>query len=121
MRKPAKGKGPTTLAQKSVSKDMGGSSSRPLRIKRVNKPLVLKTCAIFEEDEEPLPPQGPTIASLNNKIINLREDVRILKSQVADNEIKIRDLGYKNNVFRFGFGRRLLKVARAAGVEGALD
>jgi hypothetical protein len=104
MRKLAKGKGPAILTWKSVLKDTAGSSPGPLRIKRVNKPPVLKPYAIFEEDEEPLPPQGPTIASLNNKIIKLCEDVRILKSQVADSEIKIRDLGYKNNVFRFSFG-----------------
>ena len=121
MCKPTKGKGPTTLAQKSVLKETARSSSGPLRIKRVNKPPILKPCAIFDEDEELLPPQGPTIASLNYKITNLCEDVRMLKSQVADSEIKIRNLERKNNVFRFGFVQRLLEVARAAGVEGALD
>ena len=55
------------------------------------------------------------------KITHLHEEVNILKSQIADNQIKIRDLQHKNNVFRFGFGQRLLKVARAVGVEGALD
>ena len=122
MCKPAKGKGPAeTLAQKSVSKETTGSSSEPLRIRRSNKPPVLRPCAIFEEEDEPLLPQGPTVTSLNNKITNLREDVRMLKSQLADSQIKTRDHQHENNVFRFGFSRRLLKVARAAGVEGALD
>ena len=64
--------------QKSISKEIGGSSSKPLRIKRANKPPVLKSCAIFEEDEEPLPPQDPKITSLKNKIASLCEDVRFL-------------------------------------------
>jgi len=117
MHKPPKGKGPVeTVAQMSVLKETAGSSSRPLRIKRTNKPLVLKPCAIFEEDDEPLPLRGPTITSLNNKIKHLCQEVNILKSQ-----IKIRDLQNENNVFRFGFRQRLLKVVRAARVEGALD
>ena len=112
MCKPAKGKGPAeTLAQKSVSKKMAGSSSGHLRIKRANKTPVLKPCAIFKEDDEPLPPRGPTITSLNNKITHLHEEVNILKSQIADDQIKIRDLQHKNNVFRFSFDRILLKVA----------
>ena len=65
--------------QKSVSKETAGSSSKSLRIKRVNKPPVLKSCAIFEEDKEPLPPQDPAITSLNNKITTLREQVRFLR------------------------------------------
>ena len=121
MCKLALGNGMATLAQKSVLKETARSSSGPLRIKRVNKPPILKPCAIFDEDEELLPPQGPTIASLNYKITNLCEDVRMLKSQVADSEIKIRDLEHENNIFCFGFGRRLLKVAKAAGLERALD
>ena len=80
MRKPGKGKGPAiNLAQKSVSKVTARSSSKPLRIKRANKPLVLKPCAIFEEEEEPLPPQDPEITSLKNKITSLCEDVRFLR------------------------------------------
>jgi len=80
MRKPGKGKGPVeNPAQKSISKETTGSSSKPLRIKKVSKPLVLKSCAIFEEDEEPLPPQDPTITSLNNKITTLRKQVRFLR------------------------------------------
>jgi len=56
MLKPGKGKGPAIPVQKSVSKETASSSSKPLRIKRANKPPVLKSCTIFEEDEEPLPP-----------------------------------------------------------------
>ena len=120
MRKPGKGKGPIeNPAQKSVSKETPGSSSKPLRIKWVNKPPVLKSCAIFEENEEPLPPQDPAITSLNNKITTLREQVRFLRDQQDDSEIKIKDLGHELN--RFGFGRRLAKIARAAKVEWVLD
>jgi len=72
--------------QKSISKEIGGSSSKPLRIKRANKPPVLKSCAIFEEDEEPLPPQDPEITLLKNKLTSLREDVRFLRGQVDDSK-----------------------------------
>jgi hypothetical protein len=61
--------------QKSTSKETAGSSSKPLRFKRTNKPPILKSCAIFEEDEEPTPPKDPQITSLKNKIINLHEDI----------------------------------------------
>ena len=122
MRKPGKGKGPAiNPAQKSVSKETVGSSSKPLRIKRVNKPPVLKSCAIFEEDEESLPPQDPKITLLNNKITTLHEQVRFLRGQVDDSRIKIKGLEHQLNVCIFSFGCRLAKVARAARVEHALD
>jgi hypothetical protein len=91
MRKPTpKGKGPAkTLAQKPVFKEMVGSSSKPLMIRRFNKPSCLRPCSIFESrDDVPLPPRGPTVTSLNNKIINLHKDVRILKGQLVDSQIK---------------------------------
>ena len=116
-----KGKGRPTPVQKSVSKVTARSSSKPLRIKRANKPLVLKPCAIFEEEEEPLPPQDPEITSLKNKITSLQEDVRVLRGQVDDSKIKITSLEHQLNVCIFSFGRRLAKVARAARVEHALD
>ena len=75
----------------------------------------------FEEDEEPLPPQDPTIASLNNKITTLHEQVRFLIGQVDDSQMKIKGLEPELNVCIFSFGRRLAKVATAARVEHALD
>ena len=116
-----KGKGRPTPVQKSVSKVTARSSSKPLRIKRANKPLVLKPCAIFEEEEEPLPPQDPEITSLKNKITTLREDVRFLRGQVDDSQIKIKGLEHQLNVCIFSFGLRLAKVARAIRVDHALD
>ena len=121
MLKPGKGKGPAIPVQKSVSKETASSSSKPLRIKRANKPPVLKSCTIFEEDEEPLPPQDPEITLLKNKITSLREDVRFLRDQVDDSQIKIKGLEHQLNVCIFSFGRRLAMVARAARVEHALD
>ena len=75
MRKPGRGKGLATPVQKSISKETTGSSSQPLRFKRTTKPPILKSCAIFEEDDEPAPPENPQITPLKNKIVNLREDV----------------------------------------------
>ena len=119
-RKLEKGKGPTIPVQKSMSKETSGSSSKPLRIKRANKAPILKSCVIFE-DEEPLPPQDPTIASLNNKITTLHEQVRFLRGQVDDSRIKIKGLEHELNICCFSFGRRLAKVAKATKVEWALD
>ena len=76
---------------------------------------------IFEEDEEPAPPEDPQITSLKNKIKNLREDGRFLRGQLDDSKIKVKGLELQLDVSIFSFGRRLGKVARAAGVENALD
>jgi len=58
---------------------------------------------------------------LKNKIKNLREDVRFLGGQVDDSKIKVKGLKHQLDVCIFSFGRRLGKVARAVGVEHALD
>jgi len=121
MRKPGRGKGPATPVQKSVSKETAGSSSQSLRFKRSTKPPILKSCAIFEEDEEPAPPEDPQITSLKNKIINLRKDVRILKGQLDDSNIRATSLEHQLNVYIFSFRRSLAKVARAAHVEHVLE
>ena len=121
IRKARRGKGQATPIQKSVSKETIGSSSKPLRFKRTNKPPTLKSCSIFEKDEEPSPPKDPQITSLKNKIKNLREDVRFLRGQLDDSKIKVKGLKHLLDVCIFSFGRRLGKVARAARVEHALD
>ena len=103
--------------QKSVSKEIAGSSYKPLRFKRTNKPPILKSCAIFEEDEEPTALEDPQITSLKEKIKNLREDVRFLRGQLDDSKIKVKGLEHQLDICIFSFGRRLAKVAR----EHALD
>ena len=75
MHKPGRDKGPATRIQKSVLKLIDDSSSQPLMFKITTKLPILKSCAIFEEDEEPAPPEDPQITSLKNKIINLCKDV----------------------------------------------
>ena len=47
--------------------------------------------------------------------------VRMLQDQLAKSCIKIKDLENDINTFSFGFGRKLARVARAAGAEGALN
>jgi len=120
MRKPGRGKGPATPVQESISKEIVGSSSKPLRFKRTNKPPILKSCAIFEEDEEPTALEDPQITSLKEKIKNLREDVRFLRGQLDDSKIKIKGLEHQLDVCIFSFGRRLAKVVGAVGVEPVL-
>ena len=121
MCKPGRGKGPATPIQKSVLKETTSSSSKPLRFKRTNKPPILKSCAIFEEDEEPALPEDPQIASPKDQIKNLRKDVRFLRGQLDDSKIMVKGLEHQLDISIFSFGRRLAKVARAAGVEHALD
>ena len=119
--KPGKRKGPAIPVQKSTSKKIARSSSKPLRFKRTNKTPTLKSCAIFEEDEDHSPPKDPQITSLKNKIKNLCEDVRFLRGQLDDSKIKVKGHEHQLDVCIFIFGHRLGKVARAAGVEHALD
>jgi len=98
MRKLGKGKGLTTPVQKSISKETAGSSSKPLRFKRTNKPPTLKSYAIFEEDDEHAPPEDPQITTLKNKIKNLHEDVRFLRGQVDDSKIKVKGLEHQLDI-----------------------
>ena len=98
MRRPGRGKGPAIHIQKSVSKETVGSSSKPLRFKRTNKPPTLKSYAIFEEDDEHAPPEDPQITTLKNKIKNLHEDVRFLRGQVDDSKIKVKGLEHQLDV-----------------------
>lgn len=59
----------------------------------------------FEGDEEvEVKPKVPTIASLSAKIINLCEDVRILRGSLAESYVKIRDLEDDINTLRLGIG-----------------
>ena len=116
MRKPGRGKGPATPVQKSVLKETAGSSSQPLRFKRTTKPPILKSCVIFEEDEEPIPPENPQITSLKNKIVNLHKDVRILKGQLDDSNIRATSLEHQLNVCIFSFRHSLAKVAHVEHV-----
>ena len=121
MHKPGRRKGLATPVQKSISKETVGSSSQPLWFKRTTKPPILKSCTIFEEDEEPVPPKNPQITSLKNKIINLCEDVRIRKGRLDDSNIRATSLEHQLNVCIFSFRHSLAKVARAAHVEHVLE
>ena len=76
---------------------------------------------MFEEDEEPTPLKDPQITSLKNKIVNLCEDVRILKGQLDDSNIRETSLEHQLNVCIFSFRRSLAKVARATHVEHILE
>ena len=121
MHKLGRGKGPATPIQKSISKETASSSSKPLTFKRTKKPPILKSCAIFEEDEEAAPLEDPQITSLKNKIKNLCEDIRFLRGQLDDSKIKVKGLEHQLGVCIFSFGHRLAKAARATGVEHTLD
>lgn len=76
----------------------------------------------FESDKEvEVKPKGPTIASLNIKIINLRKDIRILRVSLAKSRVKIRDLEEDINTLRLGIGTKINRLARVVGVVDFLD
>jgi ribosomal protein L29 len=111
--KPGRGKGLAIPIQKAISKETAGSSSQPLRFKRKNKPT-LKPCAIFEEDEEPAPREDPQITSLKNKVADLREEVRILKAQLSDSNVKATSIEFQLNSAIFSLRHSIAKVAWVA-------
>jgi hypothetical protein len=120
MHKQGRGKGSATPVQKTASKVTASSSSQPLRFKRKNKPT-LKPYAIFEEDEEPAPPEDPQITLLKNKVVDLREEIRMLKAQQSDSNVKTTSIEFQLNFAIFSLRRSLGKVAQAAQVAYAFD
>lgn len=85
-------------------------------------PIIKGPPRIFKSsDEEEAPPRGPTVASLSTKIVTLHQDVRKLRDNLAESRVKVRDLEHDIKTLHFGLGRKIARVARAAGVAGALN
>lgn len=107
VRKPEGGYGKVLIPKLTPKeKEQAQSSCQPLRIQQVWMPtMVWRPPVPFEGDEEvEVKPKVPTIASLSAKIINLCEDVRILRGSLAESYVKIRDLEDDINTLRLGIG-----------------
>ena len=94
----------------------------PLRFKRMVKPLIRGQLAgFFSDSEDEQPPKGPALASLSASNKSLHESVRKANDRLAKSLMKIKDLGDEINELRRGFGEKVARVAKATGVEHALN
>ena len=115
------------LAKKPVSKTAPSrreseSSGAPLRFKRMVKPQIRgQPAGFFSDNDSEQPPKGPTLASLSASNRSLRESVKKANDHLAESQIKIKDLGDEINELRRGFGEKVARVAKAVGVEHALN
>ena len=118
MHKPAK----KPVSKLAPSGKESESSSAPLRIKRMIKPQIREQPAGFLSDsEDEQPSKGPTLTSLSASNKTPRESVRKANDHLAESLLKIKDLDNEINELRRGFGEKVARVAKAAGVEHALN
>jgi hypothetical protein len=130
VRKPEGGYGKALmrkLAKKPVSeltpsRKGSESSGAPLRIKRIIKPEIRGQPARFlSESEDEQPSKGPTLASLSTSNRSLRASIRKANDHIAESVLKIKEHSDEINELRRGFGEKVARVAKAAGVEHALN
>ena len=75
----------------------------------------------FSDSDSEQPPKGPTLASLSASNRSLRESVKKANDRLAESLVKIKDLSDEINELHRGFGEKVARVAKAAGVEHALN
>ena len=75
----------------------------------------------FSDTDSEQPPKGPMLASLSASNRSLRESVKKANDRLAESLVKIQDLGDEINELRRSFGEKVARVAKAAGVEHALN
>ena len=98
------------------------SLGAPLRFKRMVKPQIRgHPTGFFSDNDSEQPPKGPMLASLSASNRSLRESVKKANDHLAESQIKIKDLGDEINELRRGFGEKVARVAKAVGVEHALN
>jgi hypothetical protein len=98
------------------------SSGAPLRIKRMIKPRIRgQPTGFLNESEDEQPSKGPTLASLSTSNRSLRASIRKANDRTAKSVLKIKELGDEINELRRGFREKVARVAKAAGVEHALN
>ena len=61
------------------------------------------------------------LSSLSASNKSLRESVRKANDRLAESMLKIKDLGDEINELHHSFGEKVARVAKAAGVEHALN
>ena len=98
------------------------SSGAPLRFKRMVKPPIRgQPVGFFSDSDGEHPPKDPTLASLSASNRSLRESIRKANDRLTESLLKIKDLGDEINELRRGFGEKVARVAKATGVEHALN
>ena len=66
-------------------------------------------------------PQRPMLVSLSTNNKSLRESIKKANDHLVESLMKIKDLGDEFNELRCGFGEKVTRVAKATGVENALN
>ena len=98
------------------------SSGAPFRFKRMVKLQIRgQPVGFFSDGEDEQPSKGPTLASLSASNKSLCESIRKANDRLAKSLLKIKDLSDEINELRRGFGEKVSRVAKAAGVEHALN
>jgi hypothetical protein len=75
----------------------------------------------LSESEDEQPSKGPILASLSASNRSLRASIKKANDRIAESIMKIKELGDEMNELRHGFGEKVARVAKAAGVEHALN
>ena len=84
-------------------------------------PIRRHPTGFFSDSEDEQPTKGNTIASLSASNKSLCESVRKANDRLTESLLKIKDLGDEINELCHGFGEKVARVAKAAGVEHALN
>jgi hypothetical protein len=75
----------------------------------------------LSESEDEQPSKGPILASLSASNRSLRASIKKANDHIAESIMKIKELGDEMNELRHSFGEKVSRVAKAAGVEHALN
>ena len=98
------------------------SSGAPLRFKRMVKPQIRgHPTGFFSDNDSEQPPKGPMLASLSASNRSLCKSVKKANDRLTESLLKIKDLSDEINELCHGFGEKVARVAKAAGVEHALN
>jgi hypothetical protein len=87
----------------------------------VKPPIRGQPAGFFSDSDDEQPPKGPTLASLSTSNKSLRESIRKANDRLVESLMKIKDLVDKINELCHGFGEKVARVAKAAGVAHVLD
>jgi hypothetical protein len=93
-----------------------------LRIKRMIKAQIRgQPTGFLSDSEDEQPSKGPMLASLSASNKSLCERVRKANDHLNESLLKIKDLSDEFNELCRGFVEKVARVAKAAGVEHALN
>ena len=82
---------------------------------------MVQLTGFFNDSDSEYPSNGPTLASLSTSNKSVHASIRKANDRLTESLVKIKDLGDEINELRREFGERVARVAKAAGVEHALN